>query len=73
MVMFVSGLENLFRLTVDKTYELLVDMEDFEGNKVFARYSSFSVDSESTGYTLHVSGFTDGGAGESARQVNLFM
>ncbi|XP_030257292.1 microfibril-associated glycoprotein 4-like [Sparus aurata] len=59
------GLENLFRLTVDKKYELLVDMEDFEGNEVFAHYSSFSVDPESTGYTLHVSGFTDGGAGDS--------
>lgn len=62
----VSGLENLFHLTLRKRYELLVDMEDFEGNKAFARYSSFSIDPESYGYTLHVSGYTDGGAGESA-------
>ncbi|KAF1373436.1 hypothetical protein PFLUV_G00238840 [Perca fluviatilis] len=59
------GLESLFYLTQKKKYELLVDMEDFEGNKVFARYSSFSIDPESSGYTLHVSGFTDGGAGDS--------
>ncbi|XP_041829170.1 microfibril-associated glycoprotein 4-like [Melanotaenia boesemani] len=59
------GLESLFHLTQRKKYELLVDMEDFEGNKVFARYSSFSIDSESDGYKLHVSGFTDGGAGDS--------
>lgn len=39
-------------------------MEDFGGNKAFARYSSFSVDPESYGYMLHVSGFTDGGAGQ---------
>lgn len=64
--MLVSGLEYLFHLTLRKKYELLVDMEDFEGNKAFARYSSFSVDPESTGYTLHVSGYTAGGAGESA-------
>ncbi|KAM4524348.1 microfibril-associated glycoprotein 4-like isoform 2-T2 [Odontesthes bonariensis] len=59
------GLESLFHLTQRKKYELLVDMEDFEGNKAFARYSSFSIDSESDGYRLHVSGFTDGGAGDS--------
>ncbi|XP_037610492.1 microfibril-associated glycoprotein 4-like [Sebastes umbrosus] len=59
------GLENLFQLTLRKRYELLVDMEDFSGNKVFARYSSFTIDSESYGYTLHVSGFTNGGAGDS--------
>uniref|UniRef100_A0A671X1C6 Microfibril associated protein 4 n=1 Tax=Sparus aurata TaxID=8175 RepID=A0A671X1C6_SPAAU len=63
--MLVSGLENLFHLTLRKRYELLVDMEDFEGNQVFARYSSFSVSPESYGYRLHVSGFTDGGAGDS--------
>ncbi|XP_078135983.1 microfibril-associated glycoprotein 4-like [Sander vitreus] len=61
------GLESLYHLTLRKRYELLVDMEDFEGNKVFARYSSFSIDPESYGYTLHVSGFTDGGAGDALK------
>lgn len=56
-----SGLEKLFHLSLSKKYELLV--EDFQGNKVHARYSSFSVGTESFGYTLHVSGFTDGDAG----------
>ncbi|XP_050923747.1 microfibril-associated glycoprotein 4 [Lates calcarifer] len=59
------GLENLFHLTLRKKYELLVDMEDFDGNKAFARYSSFSVNPEADGYRLNVSGFTDGGAGDS--------
>ncbi|XP_068585439.1 microfibril-associated glycoprotein 4-like [Cebidichthys violaceus] len=59
------GLETLFHLSLRKKYELLVDMEDFSGNRVSARYSSFSIDPESYGYTLHVSGFTDGGAGDS--------
>ncbi|KAK1881206.1 Microfibril-associated glycoprotein 4 [Dissostichus eleginoides] len=64
------GLENLFHLTLRKKYELLVDMEDFEGSKVFARYSSFSVAPESFGFTLHVSGFTNGGAGDSLSYHN---
>ncbi|XP_047465262.1 microfibril-associated glycoprotein 4-like isoform X2 [Mugil cephalus] len=64
------GLENIFQLTLRKKYELLVDMEDFSGNKVYARYSSFSIDPESYGYTLRVSGFTDGGAGDSLTYHN---
>ncbi|KTF82087.1 hypothetical protein cypCar_00042743 [Cyprinus carpio] len=59
------GLENIYQLTRKKKYMLRVDLEDFEGNKVFALYSSFSVDCEMDGYQLHVSGFTDGGAGDS--------
>uniref|UniRef100_A0A3P9M073 Fibrinogen C-terminal domain-containing protein n=1 Tax=Oryzias latipes TaxID=8090 RepID=A0A3P9M073_ORYLA len=59
------GLENLFQLCLRKKYELLVDMEDFEGNKAYARYSSFSIGPEDEGYKLEVTGFTDGGAGDS--------
>lgn len=51
-------------MTNKKSYELLVDMEDFDGNKVFARYSSFFVGPESNGFTLGLSGFINGGAGE---------
>ncbi|XP_033934005.1 microfibril-associated glycoprotein 4-like [Pseudochaenichthys georgianus] len=64
------GLETLSHLTLRKKYELLVGMEDFEGGKVFARYASFSVDPEASGFTLHVSGFTDGGAGDSMSYHN---
>ncbi|XP_063338342.1 microfibril-associated glycoprotein 4-like [Pelmatolapia mariae] len=59
------GLENVFYLTQRKRYELMVNMEDFDGNKVFARYFSFSIGGESDGYRLNVSGFTDGGAGDA--------
>ncbi|XP_038592516.1 microfibril-associated glycoprotein 4-like [Micropterus salmoides] len=48
------GLENIYQLTKHRKYELLVDMEDFEGKKVFARYSSFSIDSECNGFKLSV-------------------
>uniref|UniRef100_A0A673J6C9 Microfibril-associated glycoprotein 4-like n=1 Tax=Sinocyclocheilus rhinocerous TaxID=307959 RepID=A0A673J6C9_9TELE len=64
------GLENIYQLTRKRKYVLRVDMEDFEGNKVFALYSSFSVDCETDGYQLHVSGFTDGGAGDSLSTHN---
>uniref|UniRef100_UPI003AACA8EF microfibril-associated glycoprotein 4-like isoform X2 n=1 Tax=Centroberyx gerrardi TaxID=166262 RepID=UPI003AACA8EF len=64
------GLQNIFHLTLRRRYQLLVDMEDFSGKKVFARYSFFSIDPESSGYRLHVSGFTDGGAGDSLSYIN---
>ncbi|XP_028424281.1 microfibril-associated glycoprotein 4-like [Perca flavescens] len=59
------GLLSLMFLTNVRKSELLVDMEDFEGNKAFARYSSFSIDNPNLNYKLHVSGFIDGGAGDS--------
>ncbi|XP_054483061.1 microfibril-associated glycoprotein 4-like [Anoplopoma fimbria] len=59
------GLDNIHYLTHNKKYELLVEMEDFDGKKVFARYSQFSVGAECDGFVLKVSGFTNGGAGDS--------
>uniref|UniRef100_A0A3B1J304 Microfibril-associated glycoprotein 4-like n=1 Tax=Astyanax mexicanus TaxID=7994 RepID=A0A3B1J304_ASTMX len=59
------GLENLYQLTRRRKYELRVDLQDFDGRKVFAQYSSFSVDSESNGYKLTIGGFINGGAGNS--------
>ncbi|XP_078135188.1 microfibril-associated glycoprotein 4-like [Sander vitreus] len=64
------GLDNIHYLTKNKKSELLVNMEDFEGNKVFARYSVFSVGEECDGFVLTVSGFTDGGAGDSLSYHN---
>lgn len=58
------GLDVINIMTSKQNCELLVDMEDFEGKKVFARYSSFKVDAECDGYKLTVTGFKDGGAGE---------
>ena len=62
--LYVSvGLDNIHLLTKKGNYELRVDMEDWEGRKVYAQYTSFSVDPESFGYTLHLGSFIDGGAG----------
>uniref|UniRef100_A0A8C6U066 Microfibril associated protein 4 n=1 Tax=Neogobius melanostomus TaxID=47308 RepID=A0A8C6U066_9GOBI len=64
------GLDFIHKITAKRPQELLVKMEDFEGNKASARYSSFSVGGECDGYKLTVSGFTDGGAGDSLRPHN---
>ncbi|XP_054898565.1 microfibril-associated glycoprotein 4-like isoform X1 [Poeciliopsis prolifica] len=63
------GLENVFHLTKRRS-ELLIDMEDFDGNKSYARYTSFSVGPESDGYRLHLTGFTDGGARDSLSHIS---
>ncbi|MXQ93282.1 hypothetical protein E5288_WYG003646 [Bos mutus] len=65
-----SGLQNMHLLTLKQKYELRVDLEDFENNTAFAKYADFSispnaVSAEEDGYTLYVSGFEDGGAGDS--------
>ncbi|KAE8283935.1 Microfibril-associated glycoprotein 4 36 kDa microfibril-associated glycoprotein [Larimichthys crocea] len=59
------GLETMHLMTQAKNYELRVDMEDFEGQKVFAEYSSFSVGPESDGYKLNLGRFVRGAAGDS--------
>lgn len=64
------GLENIYLLTKKRKYELRVDMEDFEGNKVFARYTTFSVGPEAHGYKMTVTGFKNGGAGDSLKYSN---
>ncbi|XP_016421164.1 microfibril-associated glycoprotein 4-like [Sinocyclocheilus rhinocerous] len=64
------GVEFIHQLTRRHQYKLRVDLEDFEGQKAYAVYKSFSVDSEADGYKLHVSGFVDGGAGDSLSPHN---
>ncbi|XP_053086134.1 microfibril-associated glycoprotein 4-like isoform X4 [Pangasianodon hypophthalmus] len=64
------GLEHIYQLTRKKKYELKVDLQDFAGVSVYARYSSFSIDSEADGYKLHISGFINGGAGDSLATNN---
>lgn len=59
----LSGLETMHLLTQSKTYELKVEMEDFDGQRVHAQYSSFSVGPESEGYMLNLGNFTNGAAG----------
>ncbi|XP_076153580.1 microfibril-associated glycoprotein 4-like [Alosa pseudoharengus] len=69
------GLETLHLLTKNETYELRVDMEDFDGKTAYAQYSSFAIspgveNGEEDGYRLFVSGFQNGGAGDSLTYSN---
>lgn len=66
----ILGLETMHLLTRKKNYELRVDLEDFDGTKVYAKYKSFGIspkadNAELDGYKLHVAAFENGGAGKS--------
>ncbi|XP_008287024.1 angiopoietin-related protein 2-like [Stegastes partitus] len=58
------GLENIYWLTKQGTYKLLVTLEDWTGRKTFAEYTSFRVESEADFYRLRV-GRYHGNAGDS--------
>ncbi|XP_073346411.1 microfibril-associated glycoprotein 4-like [Pagrus major] len=65
------GLDNINSLTQGRKVELLVDMEDFKGNKRWSRYTTFSVGGPRTGYKLSVGGYMRGGkAGNSLKIHN---
>nr|XP_039260839.1 microfibril-associated glycoprotein 4-like [Styela clava] len=63
------GLETIHQLTKDGNYELRVDLEDFNGATVYAKYGSFSISSASENYTLLV-GEYNGTAGDSLTYHN---
>ncbi|XP_019636875.1 PREDICTED: microfibril-associated glycoprotein 4-like [Branchiostoma belcheri] len=56
------GLETIYRITAQNTYELYIELEDWSGNVKFARYSSFSV-GPGDDHTLSVGGYS-GTAGD---------
>uniref|UniRef100_A0A1A8KWK7 Angiopoietin-like 2b n=1 Tax=Nothobranchius kuhntae TaxID=321403 RepID=A0A1A8KWK7_NOTKU len=58
------GLENIYWLTNQATYKLLITLEDWSGRKMFAEYASFRVESEADFYKLRV-GRYHGNAGDS--------
>lgn len=55
-------------------YELAVDMEDWSGNRRFARYRSFRIGSERDAFRLYHQNLYYGNAGDSMyRSVNLHL
>uniref|UniRef100_H2Z3S0 Fibrinogen C-terminal domain-containing protein n=1 Tax=Ciona savignyi TaxID=51511 RepID=H2Z3S0_CIOSA len=60
---FWLGLDTIHNLTKTNQYKLRVDLEDFDGNKTFATYSTFVV-SGPPFYSLQVSGY-QGTAGDA--------
>ncbi|XP_019637151.1 PREDICTED: ficolin-2-like [Branchiostoma belcheri] len=61
---FWLGNDNLYRLAVQKGYQLRVDMEDAEGNTAYAAYDTFVISPESQNYKLHIGNYS-GTAGDS--------
>ncbi|KAI8500254.1 negative regulation of lipoprotein lipase [Branchiostoma belcheri] len=63
------GLDKISNLTSQNSYELYVELEDWEGNVAHAKYDTFSVGDESTDYTLTIGGYS-GDAGDSMEYHN---
>ena len=63
------GLQNLHWLTSTAQYELRVDLEDFVGNRAFAKYNSFQIGDERLFFKL-ILGDYEGTAGDSLRTHN---
>lgn len=61
--MFSLGNQRVHTLTAQGKYELRVDIYDFDGNKAYAKYSTFSIGDASTNYRLSVGDYS-GNAGE---------
>ena len=56
---FWLGLSKIHRLTkARRATELLVKLNDFEGNTVYAKYSTFSIGDSSTEYRLTIAGYS---------------
>ncbi|XP_076109363.1 ryncolin-2-like [Mytilus galloprovincialis] len=66
---FWLGNDNLHKLTSNGHYELRVDLENFNGDKAFAKYSTFYIGDSSTNYRLTVKGYS-GTAGDSLKHHN---
>ena len=66
---FWLGLSKIHRLTKEGSNALRVDLGDFEGNTVYANYSTFNVSDGSTEYILTVGGYS-GTAGDSLDSHN---
>ncbi|XP_071981513.1 ficolin-1-like isoform X1 [Engystomops pustulosus] len=62
---FWLGNDNLHMITSSGTWELRLDLQDFQNQKQFAKYSSFKILGESEKYQLLLGSFTEGDAGDS--------
>lgn len=62
---FWLGNENIHLLTSTGNFQLRIDLEDFDNNRVYATYSDFRLGGESEKYPLFLGGYTEGTAGDS--------
>jgi hypothetical protein len=64
-----TGNDAIHTLTKQQNQELLVQLEDFNGNKAHAKYYTFYIEDVHNKYRLHVSGYS-GTAGEYRLHVS---
>ncbi|BFF95779.1 ficolin-1-like [Drosophila madeirensis] len=62
---FFIGLDKLHAITKSQTHQLYVHIEDYEGNKRYAKYDEFLIGSENEAYQLSKLGAFTGDAGDS--------
>ncbi|KAI9587816.1 angiopoietin-4 isoform X1 [Glossina fuscipes] len=62
---FFIGLDKLYALTAVEINELLIVLEDFPGNRKYARYNLFAIGNEQEMYELKLLGKYEGDAGDS--------
>lgn len=62
---FFIGLDKLHALTSSAVHELLITLQDFEGNSRYARYNLFAIGNEKEDYALNLLGEYEGDAGDS--------
>ena len=68
---FWLGNDHIHSLTSNDSYILRIDMEVFNGETRFAEYVGFSIDDESTNYTLRYTAYLEtSSAGECNRLYN---
>nr|KAF6314490.1 ficolin 2 [Myotis myotis] len=67
---FWLGNDHIHALTAQGTYELRVDLVDFQGTRHFAKYQLFRLGSEAEKYQLILGAFAGGNAGDSLTQHN---
>ena len=56
---FWLGLETIRALSQNGDQELRIELEDFEGNKKYAKYSNFSISNASDFYRLSIGGYSE--------------
>uniref|UniRef100_A0A1A9UJI1 Fibrinogen C-terminal domain-containing protein n=1 Tax=Glossina austeni TaxID=7395 RepID=A0A1A9UJI1_GLOAU len=62
---FFIGLDKLYALTAVEINELVILLEDFQGNRKYARYNLFAIGNEQEMYELKLLGKYEGDAGDS--------
>ncbi|XP_070813455.1 ryncolin-1-like [Pituophis catenifer annectens] len=62
---FWLGNDKIHLLTSSGTQQLRIDLEDFNGSRTFATYSSFRIENECENYRLTVGSYLGGNMGDS--------